>query len=889
MKKRLLSLMISVLMIVTALPAVAVHAGLDPALEARADAAPTRPADGTDDYLYYGDFRYELCEDGGVWVWYLGSAETVVVPGMINGYTVTRIAPYAFQFNTTVTKVVLPDSVLEIGFNAFDGCSNLRSVDFGEGLKYIGSAAFRDCLRLKDVTFPDGLLMIGSQAFCDCVSLEAVSFPEGLLNIGNFAFYGDYSLSAITLPDSLTHIGVYAFDGTAYVNLAAHWRQGFLYIGHHLIKVEKDKSGPVSVKDGTLLIASRAFYKCSMITSVSFPDSLRIVGMEAFQECSGLTGTLTLSVPGLTVESQCFYKCTNITSLVVEEGVKSIEYHAFQDCSSLASVTLPDKIDEIGGNPFFGTAYYNDQSHWSGKAFYVGKHLIEVKNDISGGFTVPDGTLSIAGLAFRNSENLTVVTIPGSVRAIGERAFEGCTNSGFVISCYGGSYAHRYAVENDLPYRLNGVASSIQIATAPDKISYRIGEELDITGLTVRVMNSAGVNFIVDSGFTVDPYDFSIEGEKNIIVRYMGLSTSFKVYVSDEPNGYPESDHPYASNTDKTWNYTYPEDAEYLEINFSDLCELEAGYDFVYVFDGENNRVGRYTGKQLAGLTVIVPGNSFSIRLTSDSASEYYGFSITNVYEHEHDYMVTSYQHPTCTAAGYYLYTCDCGDQYIENVPALGHYWGEWVVDVEPTLETGGHKHRVCAVCGTREDKDMSPWQNPFSDVKETAWYYKAVMWAYYHDPQIVSGTTADTFSPKNPCTRAQVVTFLWHAMGDPKAASDYNPFSDVKEGEYYYKAVLWAIENDITSGIGNGLFGINEPCKREQVVTFLWKTVGSPEPKTTENPFSDVKEGKYYYKAVLWAVENGITSGMSDGRFGVGETCTRAHIVTFLYAAFGK
>lgn len=177
---------------------------------------------------------------------------------------------------------------------------------------------------------------------------------------------------------------------------------------------------------------------------------------------------------------------------------------------------------------------------------------------------------------------------------------------------------------------------------------------------------------------------------------------------------------------------------------------------------------------------------------------------------------------------------------------------------------------------------------NPFTDVKDSAWYFNPVMWAYYHQPQITSGTgDGTTFSPSAPCTRAQIVTFLWHAMGDPEPVTAENPFTDVAEGKYYYNAVLWAVENEVTSGIGGGLFGVSKPCKREQVVTFLWKTFGSPEPVTEENPFADVGEDSYYFKAVLWAVENGITSGIGGGLFGVGNTCTRAQIVTFLSAAF--
>ena len=176
--------------------------------------------------------------------------------------------------------------------------------------------------------------------------------------------------------------------------------------------------------------------------------------------------------------------------------------------------------------------------------------------------------------------------------------------------------------------------------------------------------------------------------------------------------------------------------------------------------------------------------------------------------------------------------------------------------------------------------------ENPFTDVKEGSYYYDAVLWAYFQEPQIVSGKTETRFGVKDPCTREQIVTFLWKAYGaqEPEAAA--NPFTDVKEGKYYYKAILWALENGVASGKSATTFGVKQACTREQVVTFLWNAAGRPEPTGAENPFTDVKEKKYYTKAVLWAVENQITSGVSADKFGVGKACTREQIVTFLYKA---
>jgi hypothetical protein len=128
-------------------------------------------------------------------------------------------------------------------------------------------------------------------------------------------------------------------------------------------------------------------------------------------------------------------------------------------------------------------------------------------------------------------------------------------------------------------------------------------------------------------------------------------------------------------------------------------------------------------------------------------------------------------------------------------------------------------------------------------------------------------------------------VTFLWAAAGKPEPASNENPFVDVAETDYFYKAVLWASENGYTSGVDATHFDPNAECLREQVVTFLWAADGKPV-AAGEVPFTDVQLSAWYYNAVAWAVENKITSGMGDGTFGVGVTCTRAQVVTFLYAA---
>ena len=173
-----------------------------------------------------------------------------------------------------------------------------------------------------------------------------------------------------------------------------------------------------------------------------------------------------------------------------------------------------------------------------------------------------------------------------------------------------------------------------------------------------------------------------------------------------------------------------------------------------------------------------------------------------------------------------------------------------------------------------------------FTDVKAGAYYEDAVKWAV--DKAVTSGKTVTTFAPNESCTRAQAVTFLWRAAGSPEPTATEMTFTDVKADSYYYKAVLWAVENKITSGMSDTLFAPDAVCSRSQIVTFLYRMQNSPESKA-ENPFTDVKADAYYANAVLWAVENGVTTGASATTFDPAGNCTRGQIVTFLYRCLNK
>ena len=168
-----------------------------------------------------------------------------------------------------------------------------------------------------------------------------------------------------------------------------------------------------------------------------------------------------------------------------------------------------------------------------------------------------------------------------------------------------------------------------------------------------------------------------------------------------------------------------------------------------------------------------------------------------------------------------------------------------------------------------------------FKDVPANAYYYEAVKWA--QEKGITGGIGNGLFGPNDPCTRAQIVTFLWRAAGSPEPETRAMPFTDIPVGSYYYDAVLWAVENDITKGTSDTTFSPNMTCTRAQIVAFLWRSENSPAAGTA-NPFADVKSTAYYADAVLWAAKEDITKGTTNTTFSPGADCTRAQIVTFLW-----
>ena len=219
--------------------------------------------------------------------------------------------------------------------------------------------------------------------------------------------------------------------------------------------------------------------------------------------------------------------------------------------------------------------------------------------------------------------------------------------------------------------------------------------------------------------------------------------------------------------------------------------------------------------------------------------------------------------------------------------PKSGYHFKQWqVVTGGVTIKDNkftmpAGNVEVKAIFEKNATPPPAPTVNPFVDVPEGSFYYDAVLWAV--EKGVTTGTSATTFEPDGSCTRAQAVTFLWRVAGCPAPKSAAMPFTDVKAGSFYYDAVLWAVENGITKGTSETTFEPEAYCTRAQIVTLIWRAQKSPA-AGTDNPFNDVKAGSFYETAVLWAVKAGVTKGTSATTFEPEGICTRAQIVTLIW-----
>lgn len=368
------------------------------------------------------------------------------------------LSPGTFSGCSSLKELQIPASVQQIGDYCFEDSGVLLDPDgWTDGVRYLGdclisvdpaysgalqvregtrllaNGAFSGCEELTEVRLPEGLQAIPKDAFSGCKALTRVSVPESVSSLGYSAFYGCEALETLELPQvELVYAGYGEYDDNVsrgffhgsgiYLN-ESNWADGVLYVGDILVCAKPSLSGAYSVREGTRIIARRAFSGCTALTQLTIPDSVTQIGAGAFEKCSGLQQIRLPS--GITeLEEHLFSNCERLASLKIPDGVTTIGWSAFDGCTALAEVAIPDSVTSILSG-FESTALWSDPARWDGDALYLSNHLIRVKETFSGRYVVRPGTRSIATNAFLRCTAMTAVDIPDSVAGIGTGAFAG--------------------------------------------------------------------------------------------------------------------------------------------------------------------------------------------------------------------------------------------------------------------------------------------------------------------------------------------------------------------------------------------------------------------------------------------------------------------------------
>ena len=499
--------------------------------------------------------------------------------------------------------------------------------------------------------------------------------------------------------------------------------------------------------------------------------------------------------------------------------------------------------------------------------------------------TIEDGIPLINNAAFKNCTALTNVSIPASVTTLGFSAFEGCTSLSEVIFSEGLKSIGRYAFLNTA---LTSVTLPASVTSIDDYALGYSGEWGDVERDDYFAIFGWSGTYACEYAQYWHYTFYRLEDMTDISGR-CGDNTFWK-YVDANKTLYISCDENMdgQDGTDFYYNSIQP------WIAYADSIErVVIGEGVAHLGDG-------FMADHYPNLTeVILPdsllgiGNFCFLNCT--------GLTSINLPEDCHYFGGRAFQNTALrsitlsnTSSIYSTNIAGCAFAYcpdLENVWFTGNAWNiAESAFTDCTLNAWYPTDNTTWNAETLAQYGGSITWNAydpdlFLDVPVDSFYYEPVVWAL--DSGVTTGATGTTFDPNGQCLRAQVVTFLWRAEGCPEPTSAENPFVDVEKGSFYEKAVLWAVEKGITNGADATHFNPMGVCNRAQVVTFLHRAKGFPAPGSMSLPFTDVPAGAWYTAPVLWAVEKGITNGTDDTHFAPDSPCNRAQVVTFLYRAY--
>ena len=923
MKKRVLSLMLVLLMTLTLIP-----------LESLAEAAAAPGTCGSK-----GDnLTWALDEENGVL--------TISGQGDMADYSEEAPAPWAGCYIETVS---VEKGVTGIGEYAFYSCA-AATIELPEGLERIGARAFAESAGITEITVPDSVKSIGSGAFCGCSGMENVTLPQGLTAIADELFSGCTDLMEVNIPESVTAIGENAFKG------------------------------------------------CSSLAVTSIPDGVKTIGKEAFASCAAVE---ELKIPaGVERIGESAFKGTNIES-VVFDGTKA-------HWTQIGGETSGIDIEKIRHSCDKGSAWLsNGGEHWhecswcgkvSDKAAHedegdgackvCGAKLSDVLAEgtlaglswslarsgvltISGSGELPE--LSNDGTSVpwkKHSDIIIEVVIKSGVTGVGSGAFTGCTALKKVSISDTVKKLDLNAFSGCTALEAFAVEDGNEAYASADGVLFNAGKTLLIS----CPVGKTGAYTVPETVTEIEKSAFAASGVESVsmsdAVNAVGegvFSNCSKLKSVVLPKGLKELKKSLFSGCSALESISIPDSVKTLgEGVFSGCAALKAvkipGEVTVIpknAFSGcaalESVSIpARVTAIKeaafdgctaLKNVTFLVKDDEWS-RVTIDGSNEALKDARKSFASHTHSYVDTVTA-PTCTANGYTVHKCSCGDTKTDSyTKMLGHSYQGGICVRCGVLEDHKHDFKQTVTAPTCTSEGFTTYTCACGES-----YKKNYVSALEHKPELKNekkvGCLKGGYTGDEVCTvcgkvfkAGSVILALGHSteLRNEKAATCVNggytgdlvcvrcgdiieqgkataaaghkffggkcsvcdaqesgsrsveakSFDDVIPGTFYYDAVMWAVKNNITKGTGASTFSPGDGCTRFQIVTFLWRACGCPTAATAAS-FSDVSPSDSFYEAVRWAVERGITNGTGGSSFSPYATCTRAQIVTFLYRAAGS